>query len=335
VKATIPDAPAAYVAAAPRKNGYFGFALRAGLGLAIVGVLLWRYDARPILRILAREHPAYFIAAIAIYVAGQVMSSWRWQLLAAVVGVRARWRDFLSYYFVGMFTNLFVPGLVGGDAARAVYLSRHSHRLAASIASVAADRGVGLIALFWLAAVMAIAFPSGLTPGIIRIVVLAGVLAMIGFIGAPLIARSIAYFPRRLRRPLEIATPYMKRPQSTIPAAMLSVILQFSLGLCQWLLARGLGMSTPLRVFLLCVPITNVIAGMPVTLNGLGLRESAYLVLLGMAGVARDDAIALGLLWFAATIFGGLTGAIAFVLTELPSTGTGDAAQLGRRAMRP
>jgi hypothetical protein len=50
-------------------------------------------------------------------------------------------------------------------------------------------------------------------------------------------------------------------------------------------------------------------------LNGLGIRESAYLVLFGMAGMRKEDAIALGLLWFAATMLGGLTGAIAFITT--------------------
>jgi uncharacterized membrane protein YbhN (UPF0104 family) len=71
-------------------------------------------------------------------------------------------------------------------------------------------------------------------------------------------------------------------------------------------------------VFLLCVPLANVAAGLPVTLNGLGVREAAYLVLFGMVGMTRDDAIALGLLWFAATMLGGLTGAVAFALTDFP-----------------
>ena len=61
-------------------------------------------------------------------------------------------------------------------------------------------------------------------------------------------------------------------------------------------------------MFLLIVPISGVLASLPVTLNGLGLRETAYLFLFGMAGVSRDDAIALGLLYFAATMVGGLFG---------------------------
>jgi hypothetical protein len=74
----------------------------------------------------------------------------------------------------------------------------------------------------------------------------------------------------------------------------------------------------PLSLFILCVPIANVFASLPLTLNGLGIRETANLLLFGMAGMRKEDAIALGLLWFAVTMVGGLTGAIAFVTTPTP-----------------
>jgi uncharacterized membrane protein YbhN (UPF0104 family) len=306
------------VAATRRANPYLAFATRAAIGVAVVAVLLWHYDARPVLRILARERLVFFFASIAIYVAGQVMSSWRWQLLAGVVGIRGRFREFLAYYFVGLFTNLFVPGLLGGDAARAIYLGRKSGMLPEAVASVVADRGTGLIALLWVAAATALAIPSALNPGVIRVTIGAGAAALVVFAASPMLARWIPYMPRPLGRTMAVAYPYLRRPQTMVPALALSAILQISLGFCQWLIARGLGMTAPLPLFLLCVPIANVAAGFPVTLNGLGVRETAYLVLFGMAGINRDDAIALGLLWFAATMLGGLTGAIAFAVTEFP-----------------
>ena len=97
----------------------------------------------------------------------------------------------------------------------------------------------------------------------------------------------------------------------------MSLILQISLAVGQWMLGKGLGLNTPLALFLLCVPIANVFASLPLTLNGLGIRETAYLVLFGMVGMGRNDAIALGLLWFAATMLGGLTGIAAFIKTPL------------------
>jgi glycosyltransferase 2 family protein len=309
---------AAPVAPASRVHPYRAFGIRAGLGFGVIAVLLWFYNPRPVLRTLSREHPLWFAGTIALYVAGQVMSAYRWQLVAAVINLRARYTEFLAYYFVGMFTNLFVPGLVGGDAARAIYLGRRTERMRESVASVVCDRGIGLAALFWLAGAMAVAMRWALPASVTRPTAIVGALVLAGYLATPLLARAIPYLPRMLRRAAGIVAPYMHRPQSLISPIVLSLILQISLAVCQWMLARGLGLTTPLALFLLCVPIANVFASLPLTLNGLGIRESAYLVLFGMAGMARQDAIALGLLWFAATMLAGLTGGIAFVSTPTP-----------------
>ncbi|MHB8384107.1 MAG: lysylphosphatidylglycerol synthase transmembrane domain-containing protein [Candidatus Binataceae bacterium] len=302
-----------------RAHPYRAFAIRAGLGLVVITFLLWHYDARPVLRILARENLGWFAGAIVLYVAGQVMSAWRWQILGEVLHVHERFARYLRFYFIGMFTNLFVPGLIGGDAARAIYLGRESGRMGEAVASVVADRGIGLLALFWLAAAIALLEHRALSPGVIHPAVAVGAIAMAAFLAAPILARAVHLMPRPIRRAVDIVMPYLHRPQTMLPAVVLSLVLQISLAICQWMLARGLGLTTPVAIFLLYVPIANVFASLPITLNGLGIRETAYLMLFGMAGVRHNDAIALGLLWFVATMIGGLTGAIAFVTTPAPA----------------
>src|ERR1700733_9352980 len=151
----LPADEIALAAAPERSHNYRAFASRIGLGLAIVGFLLWHYDARPALRSLERERPEFFIAAVALYVAGQLLCAWRWRLLAAVINLRGPLSEFLRYTFIGIFTNLFVPGLLGGDAARAFYLGRRHGKIGEAIASALADRGYGLMGLFWLGALLA------------------------------------------------------------------------------------------------------------------------------------------------------------------------------------
>ena len=307
-------------ASASRGNPYGAFALRAGLGIAVVALLLGHFDARPVFHALARERIGFFAAAIALYLAGQVMSAWRWQLLARLNSVPGPFREYLAYYFVGVFTNLFVPGLVGGDAARALYLGRRHNRLAEAVASVVADRGIGLLALFWFAAGCALTLREvSFPPSVIHVTVLIGAAALAGWLTSPLLARFATSLGGRLARFVEPILPYLRRPAAIIPAIILSLILQASLAVCQYLLARGLGLGTSLATFLLCVPIANVFASLPVTLNGLGVREAAYLVLFGYAGLSKPDTIALGLLWFASTMLGGLTGIFAFITTKLPA----------------
>ena len=307
----------------PQRNPYITFALRAGLGVVVVAILLWHYDARPIFRLLRRESPAFFAATIVIFLAGQVMSAYRWQLLARLNHIGGPYREYLAYYFIGMFTNLFVPGLVGGDAARAVYLGRKENCLGESIASVVADRGIGLVALFWLAAVCALLLDSSALPAnLVRATLAVGAISFIGWLAAPMLGRLAASFGGRLGQMASPVLPYLRRPAALIPAIVLSLILQASIAACQYLLALGLGLHIGLATFMLIVPIANVAASLPVTLNGLGVREATYVVLFGMAGVPKIDAIALGLLWFAATMLCGMTGALAFVTTEVPDPAT-------------
>lgn len=305
--------------AARAAHPYRAFLMRVGLGAAIVAFLLWHYDARPALHTLAREKSVFFCGTVLLYVAGQVMSAYRWQLMAGVLGVRGPFSEFLAYYFIGMFTNLFVPGLVGGDATRAIYLGRRHHRMAEAIASAVADRGYGLLALFWFAALIAAVLNRGMLPqSVITPTLAVGALTFAAYLASPLVGKLLHWGPRLVRRALGIVAPYLHHPASVLPAVALSVVLQASLAVCQYLLALGLGIKLPLSAFLLIVPIANVFASLPITLNGLGVRETAYLMLFGMAGLGRNDAIALGLLWFAATMLGGLFGAIAFVTTEVP-----------------
>jgi glycosyltransferase 2 family protein len=308
-------------AAVPRgPHPYRAFAIRIALGMAIIGFLLWHFDARPALHSIARERSLFFVAAIAIYVASLMLSGYRWKLLAAMLNLRGPLSEFIRYYFVGAFTNLFVPGLIAGDATRGFYLGRRHHKMGEAIASAIADRAYGLLALFWFAAVNSVFLNRGtLPPKVINPTLAIGAVTFAGYLASPLIARMIHLTPRPIRRALGIIAPYLHRPISVLPAIALSVALQASLAIAQYVLALGIGLHVPLADFMLIVPIANVFAAMPITFNGLGVRETAYLILFGMAGLSRDDAIALGLLWFAATMLGGMTGAIAFVTTPVPS----------------
>jgi uncharacterized protein (TIRG00374 family) len=303
-----------------RRNPYVAFALKTGLGVAVVAILLWRNDPRPIFHLLRRERPVFFSAAVVIFLTGQVMSAYRWQLLARLNHIGGPYREYLAYYFIGMFTNLFVPaGLVGGDTARAVYLGRKENCLGESIASVVADRGVGLLALFWLAAVCALFLDSSTLPAnLVHATLTVGAISFIGWLASPLLGRFAASLSGRLGAFVAPMFAYLRRPPALLPAIALSLILQTSIVVCQYLIAVGLGLHIGLGTFMLIVPIANVAASLPVTLNGLGVREATYVVLFGMAGVPKTDAIALGLLWFAATMLCGMTGALAFMTTEVP-----------------
>jgi glycosyltransferase 2 family protein len=310
------------LAGSERKAGgrYRGFAIRAVIGVALVAVILWFADVRPVLAVMSRERIGFFVATVALFVAGQAMSAFRWQLLAMLNGISGSYPEYLRYYFIGMFTNVFVPGLIGGDAARAIYLGRRYRRIGEAVASVIADRGIGLVALFWLAAIAAGFFDAVALPAsVVRALAAVALIAALGYLVSPVIAIPMTRIRGRLAKFATPMLPYLTRPVAIIPAIVLSLLLQVSLAVCQYLLAAGLNLNIPLASFLVIVPIANAATSLPITINGLGIRETAYLILFAAAGVAKPDAVALSLLYFAATLIGGLTGIAPFLSTPMPS----------------
>jgi len=296
------------------RHSYRNFALRAIVGIAIVTFLVWRYDARSILSLLGREQPSYFAAAVGVYLSTLVLSAYRWRLLAAILRLDAPFTDFLAFRFIATFANSLIPGVAGGDAIRAIYLGRRTSRLGEAVASVLADRIVGLIGLFWLAAGAAILLKERGLPSVLTTVpILTGLIALALFVASPLIIRFAQLVPSRLSRYAGFVVTYLEHRGALLATLALSVIVQSVLAVCQYLLALGIGIDAPVMLFMFCVPIAGVFASLPLTINGLGVREGAYLLLFGMAGVDRTNAIALGLLWFVCTTIGALPGALAFV----------------------
>ncbi len=296
-----------------------GYVLKAVLGVAILSFVLSRVNLHQLVHLLTRERPAYFLAATLIYVSGQMVATCRWQMLSRMIGIIGRYLEFLLYFFIGAFTNLFVPGLIGGDAARALYLGRSHQQMGKAVASVVADRAFGLLALIWLTAVCVAILGRGVFPSSVTTpIFLIGAATVAGYLLMPAISGLEKYLPRRIGATVVMLSPYLNGRIALLPALGLSLILHLLQVAAQYVLGLGLGLSIPVWMFLLCVPTTNTLASVPVTFNGLGVREGVYVVLFGMAGVGKADAAALGLLWFGITTFAGLCASAAFVAAPAP-----------------
>jgi len=95
-----------------------------------------------------------------VYAGGQWLSAWRWWLLLRPVDLRVPYLRMVAFYFTGMFFNFFLPTIVGGDAVKAILLSRETGVPARSTMSVFMERNVGLLALLAIATAAAFVAPS-------------------------------------------------------------------------------------------------------------------------------------------------------------------------------
>jgi len=76
-----------------------------------------------------------------------------------------------------------------------------------------------------------------------------------------------------------------------------------------WMLGQALGVAASLWAYAAVVPLVTLLTLLPVSVNGVGVREAFLVLLLGPAGVAEAQAVTLGLLWLtmlsAASLLGG------------------------------
>lgn len=99
-------------------------------------------------RLFSEEGRSLVWAATCAFVASVALSAWRLSLLLNAVSVRVNWFEAFRLTLMGSFFNLVLPGVIGGDVAKGVYLTKHETTAkGASSGVVFLDRVVGLLAL--------------------------------------------------------------------------------------------------------------------------------------------------------------------------------------------
>jgi uncharacterized protein (TIRG00374 family) len=301
-------------------------ALQLALSAALIAAVLWQADLHRIGNALRDSSPGWFCAAIAINVVATGVMALRWHLLLLARGRRdpGLWWLFETYS-IALLLGQILPTAVGGDAVRAIDLARRTGARAEAVSSVVVDRVVGLAALGALAATGALAGGTGIGRG-------TAIALGLGVVAATALA-AVALFSRRLQPFLRRGAPLAARLRVEGPLRALyhalhayrghpgALALVFVLGMgAQALravsigfLARGMEIDIGLATLLVLCPVLFLVTIVPVSLNGIGLREATFVVVLGGAGVAREDAFALGLAFFAVGVITGALGGVALL----------------------
>ena len=100
------------------------------------------------------------------------------------------------------------------------------------------------------------------------------------------------------------------RRAALLTAALVSLGVQSAFVLTNVWLARSVGVDTPLAPWFVAWPLSKLVAVLPISLGGIGVREAALVTLLTPYGAARDGVLATGVLWQAVLAVSGLGGLI-------------------------
>ena len=295
----------------------------------LLSFLLSQIELRQLLRVLFSAQVPYLVLCLAGYLFGQILCSVRWALLARPLGFGNPFKDFALFYFIGMFFNLFAPSTVGGDIGRVFYLardgtqSRETSRTGAAapaFVTVIADRVIGLAVLLWVGAVGLFVFPAYSLPSAIRYATFALALGVfLGWLLLPLLMRLLPDDDHPLIKNLRLTLGAFRNFQRILaPAVVISLTVHFLQAAIHVLVGRALGFHIPWSYSLILYPLVGVFSAIPVSFNGIGLREGGYLFMLRQIEIDSEKAVAFGLLWFMIIALDSLIGGASFILGRSP-----------------
>jgi len=288
-------------------------------------LLFRKVDFGQFMEALRNARLDYIGAGFLILWIGHTLCLFRWRmLLGLLIPVFSLARLFMIYC-IGLFFNLAFPTAVGGDAVKMYYAGKHGESYAPSFAATFLDRDLGMLAMMIIACTGTIIHPFDL-PGIP--VVLIVWLSFLGFILV-----NIGIFTPRLHglligvlchvrlQPIaekigriSDAFTLLGAHRSVLAGSLIiSLINQLLVVTTIWIFARGLHIEVSFLYFPIFVPIITLISMIPVSLNGMGLREYAFMSLFGALGVPVASCVALGMLSTALIVASAIPGGIAYM----------------------
>ena len=324
-------------AAAPRRTElrWRKAALRllvSGLLLGVVLSLLERGTLWDLLADFLAHSPGVWGLVLLAFLGLHAAGAWKWRLFLRLAGARLGLLQALRFYGSGLFANLCLPSLIGGDVLRAGLAMAVVEEKEAVLLGSIVDRFCDLAALALIVAVGAALAPGALDTlaqsaisgrqvlGAFVLVLVVG-FAAAAFVLRPANARRL---PRRVARHqlalLRAARALRRRPGLAALGLVLCLLLQTSFVLVNAGLGRAMGMELDLRLWLLLWPLAKIVAMMPISLGGLGLRELAFSSLVHPFGVAKELAVAKSLVWQSVLVAGGVLAG-AFALLARPRAG--------------
>src|SRR4051812_29359585 len=238
--------------------------------------------------------------AVLVTCVGVVLSAWRWQRVLAVFDVDVKLSTLTSHYLAGLFVGNVLPSTIGGDVLRISRVSNETRSTTTAFASVALERLTGFVALPLLVFIGFLLKPSlldedkawiallvaGVTLGALSLIlVLAGHAKLAGrftdntnwtrFIGA------IHLGVDKMRR----------RPRLAVSVLLTAVIYQASVVAAVALVFRTLDLPVPIAAAFSFVAAVAMVQVLPLSFNGLGVREGMLVLFLVPLGVSRGQAV--------------------------------------------
>jgi uncharacterized membrane protein YbhN (UPF0104 family) len=221
--------------------------------------------------------PLYLLAALLLILLGVVLVAVRWRLVAGWLGVAISPSLALRALFLGFLGGQVLPSAIGGDVLRGWLLVRQGTGLGKVVASLVADRLLGLFGvclLLVLTSPVVRQLPAPYASLLAPVAVLASATLLCAFL---------------------LANRATLRAGSLLAGIALALVVHVLTVAVAVLAAKAYGIDASGEVWLSVIPLAVIAAALPISINGWGVREAAIVVLAAPLGVPAPQALLVSL----------------------------------------
>ena len=299
------------------------FGVQIVVTAALLALLFRKFNWASFQSAFSRTPLWFYVASFGVLIAGQALYVFKWGLVLGAIGLRVPFWSRAEQYLLGMFFNNFLPTMIGGDAARVYYLGRQEG-YATVATSILVDRSLGLLSMalagsvlvWWLNITTPAFIVARQVLTILCAILLACLAAALTFRLAPLVGllRAVPLLGR-VAETLDLVRK-RGRPLRRKPGVILAVLfasflyfLPFGWAYQAYFRLSG-GIAVPYEGVLLALIAIAILSNIPISVNGIGLREQLHYLLFGSLGVSKELAVGISVIVFSQfvvlSVFGGL-----------------------------
>jgi uncharacterized membrane protein YbhN (UPF0104 family) len=280
-----------------------GVVMRFCITIALLAYLFKSLSWQMMLSALLHMRLGDILVGLVVGSSAIVLSAYQWRVLLRAQDIHFDLADLIKLYTVGITVNHFLPTSLGGDAFKSFCIGRKSHNVAGATTATIMCRVTGFVAMLILVFPVLIIlhqqFPFFLILSFMLLCLL-GCALVVGMLFLALILPALSkkrwLQHRFFARMAEIGTVMYQSvlmPRPIFSAIVYGAVFWLVAILNCYVYASALGIHEQLAFFFLAVPLVAIVASLPVSLNGFGLREGTFVYILSFVHVSSVTALLL------------------------------------------
>ena len=295
-------------------------AAKLGVSVMLIGYLYTIVDFSATFVRIKSVNLGFILLAFILQFTQVAVSTLKWKLILRADGLNTPFLRLLKVYYIGNFISLFLPSSFGGDIYRVYALGSDNQRFGKTTSSVLFDRLSGLLALLTIALMGYISLPGGQYDLVLLMLYLSGIGTFYLLTSKRTIDKLQDSRFKMVQKSTVLITSfrtYRLDYRMLCQVLVISLIFQFMVVVINKIYALSLSIDVPFGELLVIIPLVYLTEVLPISINGIGIRDSAFVFFFTAIEHTKEEGLAMALTVLTMRYVSGLMGGLVLLCSVI------------------